>query len=174
MIRFEAEIKKFGAQGEKTGWTYVEVSAAWAEQLQPGNRRSFRVKGKIDQLSISGLALLPMGDGNFILPLNATLRRQLGKGKGARIQLQLAVDHEEIKSPPALLECLADEPLAMERFTRLSRSQRNYFIKWIGSAKSESTLARRIGQTVSALATGLDFPSLMRALKKIREDGMLE
>src|SRR5688500_3529326 len=106
MIRFDAEIKKFGAQGEKTGWTYIGIPAALAEKLIPGNRKSFRVKGKIDKLAISGIALLPMGDGNFIMPLNATLRRQLGKGKGAQVKLQLSVDHEEIKPPKELIECL--------------------------------------------------------------------
>ena len=172
MIRFEAEIKKFGAQGEKTGWTYIAIPAALAEQLLPGNRKSFRVKGKMDQLPVSGIALLPMGDGDFIMALNATLRRQLGKGKGARVRLQLSVDHEEIKPPPELIECLQDEPAALENFNNLPRSQRNYFIKWILSARSEPTIARRIAQTVTAMAAGTDFPTMLRAMKKFREEQM--
>jgi hypothetical protein len=47
MVQFTAIIKRFGQQGEKTGWTYIEVPAAMAEQLVPGNRKSFRVKGKL-------------------------------------------------------------------------------------------------------------------------------
>lgn len=172
MIRFEAEIKKFGAQGEKTGWTYIGIPAALAGQLQPGNRKSFRVKGKIDQLVISCIALLPMGEGDFILPLNATMRRQLGKGKGAHVRLQLSVDQQEPMAPPELMECLKDEPEALARFNNLPRSQRNYFIKWILSAKSEPTIARRIAQTVTAMAAGNDFPTMLRAMKKFREDRM--
>lgn len=170
MIRFEAEIKKFGAQGEKTGWTYVAIPAALAGQLLPGNRKSFRVKGKIDALAISAVALLPMGDGDFILPLNAVMRRQLGKGKGGRLKLQLSVDREEIKPPQELVDCLEDEPDALARFNNLPRSQRNYFIKWILAAKSEPTIARRIAQTVTALAAGSDFGTMIRAMKRFRED----
>jgi hypothetical protein len=173
MIRFEAEIKKFGQQGEKTGWTYIGIPGALAGQLLPGNRKSFRVKGKIDRVAISGIALMPMGDGDFIMPLNAALRRQLGKGKGASVQLQLAVDHEEPKPPQELIECLRDEPAALEQFNSLPRSQRNYFIKWILSAKSEATIARRIAQTVTAMAAGRDFPTMLRAMKKFREEGLL-
>ena len=170
MIRFEAEIKKFGAQGEKTGWTFIDIPAPVAEQLLPGHRQSFRVKGKLDQVAIAGVALLPMGGGHFIMPLNATLRRQVGKGKGAVIRLHLAVDHEEVKPPAALIECLEDEPAALAHFNSLPRSQRNYFIKWIASAKSEPTTARRIAQTVTAMATGQGFSAMLRAMKKFREE----
>ena len=48
MIRFSAVIKRFGSQGEKTGWTYIEVPQELAVQLQPNSRKSFRVKGKLD------------------------------------------------------------------------------------------------------------------------------
>src|SRR5687768_16412530 len=161
MVRLTAGIKKFGAQGEKTGWTYVPIPADIADQLVPGNRQSFRFKGKIDQHAIKGLALLPMGGGDFIMHLNAELRRQIGKGKGAVVQLQLTADHEDIHPPPALIERLEDEPAALDHFNNLPRSQRNYFIKWISSAKGEETIAKRIALTVSAMATGLGFSEML-------------
>ncbi len=45
MLKFTTTIKKFDKQGEKTGWTYIEIPAAIAQQLNPENRKSFRVKG---------------------------------------------------------------------------------------------------------------------------------
>nr|MBP8249452.1 DUF1905 domain-containing protein [Chitinophagales bacterium] len=38
-------IKKFGTMGEKTGWTYVEIPSDIAEELNPGIKTSYRVKG---------------------------------------------------------------------------------------------------------------------------------
>ena len=32
--------------GEKTGWSYIEIPAAIAQQLKPNYKKSFRVKGK--------------------------------------------------------------------------------------------------------------------------------
>ena len=44
MVRFTATIKRFAEQGEKTGWTYIDVPVALAEKLQPGNKKGFRVR----------------------------------------------------------------------------------------------------------------------------------
>jgi hypothetical protein len=49
--------------------------------LRPGNKKSFRVKGKIDAHPIRGIALLPMGGGRFIMALNAEMRKEMEKGK---------------------------------------------------------------------------------------------
>ena len=68
MIKFISTIQKFEKQGEKTGWTYIEIPEAIATQLLPNNKKSFRVKGKLDDYEINGIALLPMGSGNFISP----------------------------------------------------------------------------------------------------------
>ena len=71
MITFNATIKKFGHQGEKTGWTYIEIPEAIAQQLMPDNKKSFRVKGKLDEYTFEGRSLVPTGGGDFILALNA-------------------------------------------------------------------------------------------------------
>ena len=81
MLKFTAPILKFDKQGEKTGWTYIEIFAEQAAKLKPDNKKSFRVKGKLDNFSIKGIALLPMGEGDFIMPLNAALRKGIGKKK---------------------------------------------------------------------------------------------
>ena len=45
MIHFNAVIKKFNEQGEKTGWTYIEIPEEIASKIKPGYKKSFRVKG---------------------------------------------------------------------------------------------------------------------------------
>jgi hypothetical protein len=41
MLEFIATISRFKEQGEKTGWTYIEVPANLASQLVPGNKKGF-------------------------------------------------------------------------------------------------------------------------------------
>src|ERR1700722_20378624 len=139
MVRFKTTILQFKAMGEKTGWSYIKVSAALAQQLKPGNKRSFRVKGKLDAHAVSGMALIPMGEGHFIMALNAAVRKAIKKEKGASIEVQLEVDAKVLTPPKVLLDCLADEPEALRYFKGLPMSHQNYFGNWIKSAKTAPT-----------------------------------
>lgn len=170
MVIYTATIHQFGEQGEKTGWTYIEVPADIAQQLKPDTKRSFRVKGKLDKHSVSGLALLPMGDGNFIIPLNATMRKAIKKKKGGMLEVKLAVDNNPLEPPTGFLECLADEPEAKAFFDQLKLTHRNYFIKWMGGVKSEAAVAKRIAQVITALSRKQDFVGMIRAQKASRKE----
>ena len=166
MVRFTATIKRFKEQGEKTGWTYIDVPSSIAHQLVPGNKKGFRVKGKIDNYAYEMVALLPMGGGDFIMTLNAVIRKGVGKPLGAVVDVKMAVDNNEIKPPPELIECLEDEPEAMAYFKSLSQGHKNYFSNWIRSAKTEPTKTKRIAATVNAFVNRWDFGQMLRALKK--------
>lgn len=170
MIDFATAILKFGQQGEKTGWTYILIPAELAQQLKPGNKKSFRVKGKLDKFSIKGVALLPMGEGDFIMALNAEMRKGIKKQKGQTVQVRLTVDNEEIKPSAELMECLVDEPQALAKFTSLPKGHQNYFSKWIESAKTETTKAKRIAYAISFLSKGNNFGEMLRALKKEKQE----
>jgi hypothetical protein len=165
MISFTTTILKFESQGEKTGWTYIAIPAEIAVQLQPGSKKSFRVKGKLDEHAISGVALVPMGGGDYIMALNATLRKAIGKKKGASIKVTLVVDKLPYQINAAFMDCLEDEPAALSYFQSLPLAHRNYFSKWIESAKTEPTKVKRIAQAVSALARKMGFPEMLRAKK---------
>ena len=165
MIKFTTTIQKFGAQGEKTGWTYLVIPAALAQQLSPGNKKSFRVKGKLDEHSISGMALIPMGEGNFIMALKADLRKAISKQKGATLQVQLQADTTPYQVNILLLECLDDEPAAMQYFKSLPSSHQHYFSKWIESAKTDSTKTKRVTMAVNAMSKRIDFGQMLRSAK---------
>jgi hypothetical protein len=169
MIRFETILQQFGEKGDKTGWTYIQVPQDIAEQLQPGSRKTFRVKGKIDAFAIKGVALMPMGDGSFMLPVNATMRKGIHKKKGAMVEVSVTIDKTAPAIPPALKECLEDEPGAMEFFQQLNLSHRNYFIKWVEGVKNEMAQAKRIAQTIDALLLKQNFVDMMRAHKAQKE-----
>lgn len=165
MITFSTTLHRFDEQGEKTGWTYIEIPADVAEQLKPNNKKSFRVKGKVDKHTITAVALMPFGNGSFILPFNAEMRKATGKGKGAMIKVSLEEDKAGLKLNEDFMLCLEDEPKALLHFNSLAGSHRNYFSKWIDSAKTEPTKAKRIAMAVSALSRKMGYPEMIREAK---------
>ncbi len=163
MVKFTATIHKFGNQGEKTGWTYFNVPADLAQQLKPGNRKEFKVKGKLDTYPIKRVSLLPMGGGRFILVLNAALRKAIGKKHGAMVSVQLQADNSPFIFNKDFIACLDDEPAAKLFFQSLTGSHQRYFSKWIEDAKTEPTRVKRITMAVNALAKKWGYPEMLRA-----------
>jgi hypothetical protein len=172
MVVFTAILKRFASQGEKTGWTYIEIPAAKAQHLKPGNKKTFRVKGKLDNFSFKQIALLPMGNGSFIMAVNATMRKGIGKRMGAGVNVKMEVDDRPLVPPAELMTCLTDEPEALTFFYQLTKGHQNYFTKWIESAKTAPTKAKRIAQTITGLYRKQDFGQMLRSLKKEREKMM--
>lgn len=162
MIKFSTTILKFDTQGEKTGWTYIVIPAKIALQLKPKNKKSFRVKGKLDDVEISKVALIPMGEGDFIMAINAAMRKGIGKRKGATIKVQLVADAAPILPPAELIECMADEPEAVVHYNSLQQGHRNYFTKWIDSAKTDATKAKRIALVIKTMVRKMDFGAMLR------------
>jgi len=165
MVRYTTTILKFDRKGEKTGWTYIEVPADVAQKLKRGNKKGFHVKGKLDNHSIKRAALLPMGKGNFILPLNAAIRKAIGKRHGAMLRAQIEEDKSEFVFNPDLMDCLDDEPSAIKYFKTLPGSHQRYFSKWIDSAKTDDTKAKRIALAVNFLSRKMGYVEMIRSQK---------
>jgi hypothetical protein len=165
MVKFQTTILKFGKKGEKTGWTYIVINARIARQLKP-SKVSFRVKGRLDAYDFEGFALLPMGDGDFILPLNAGIREAIRKKQGDRLAVEMQVDSRKPVLSGDLMKCLKEEPAALAFFKSLPRSHQHYFSKWIEGAKTVATKTKRIVQTVIAMASQQGFSEMMRANRR--------
>ena len=165
MVVFDAVIKRFQAQAEKTGWTYINIPAEIASQLKPGSRLTFRVKGKLDNVKIKKLSVLPMGNGDFILTLNKQLRKSIAKPLGAAIKVQLTHDQRELEIFPELLACLKDEPMAYKTFMKLTPSHQRYFSKWVSDAKTDQTRVKRMAVTVNAMLTNKNFGEALKSDK---------
>ena|SRR5688572_15422401 len=163
MIRLTTTIVRFGAQGEKTGWTYIVIPEDVASKLCPGNRKGFRTKGKLDNYPFSGKSLIPLGKGEFIFTIDAKIRKAIGKGAGAIVKLQIEFDPAEYKMNADFMNCLKEEPEALAFFNTLSGSHQRYFSKWIESAKLEETKAKRIAQSINAFMRKQGFSEMMRS-----------
>ena len=73
---------------------------------------------------------------------------------------------DQNKGPQELIECLQDEPEALEYYQSLAQGHRNYFTNWINTAKTEPTRAKRIAATVNAMFRKWDYGQMIRAMQK--------
>jgi hypothetical protein len=167
MITFHTILQKFGEKGEKTGWTYVHIPADVAQEIKPNTKLGFRVKGTIDDFSIKLVALIPMGEGDFVIPINAQMRRGIRKEEGAMVTLNLEEDTDELPQSEELMICLEDEPKALEAFLKMPKGHQNYYSKWIESAKTIETKTKRITMTVHGLAMGMTYGEMIRYYKNL-------
>jgi hypothetical protein len=171
MIDYSTIIRQYGENGDKTGWTFVIVPFDVAQQILPGNKRSMRVRGFLDDHPVAGMSLLPVGEGDFILALKAGIRKAIRKERGATLRLRLEHDKDfKLEMPAELQECFDYQaPEAFAYFDSLSKSHQGYFIKWINDAKTEETRANRIAKTINAAVRRMDYGAMLREQKKLRE-----
>ncbi len=168
MLSFETTLLQFDQQGEKTGWTYFAIDATRAEQLKSNNRQSFRVKGFIDNTPFAQVAIMPMGDGNFIFPVNADLRRTTKRKAGMKVKIQIEFDDTPFLPSAVLMECLDDFPEAKDFFLSLTLSHQRYFTNWIELAKTDATKTKRITMAIDAFMHKWGYPEMIRAGKSTK------
>ena len=167
-VQFSAELKRFASNGDKTGWTYIIVPQKIAAVIKPGYRRSIRIKGRIDNHPVQGISMMPMGEGNFLIAINASIRKAIQKQKG-RVEVVLEEDTTEYKINSELLTCLEDEPDALTWFNSLLPSHQRYYSKWIESGKTEPTRTKRIAMTVNAMLKRIEFGEMLRISKASKD-----
>jgi hypothetical protein len=166
MVQYTTTIHRFEKKGEKTGWTYIEVPADIVQKIKPGNKKEFKVKGKLDKHPIKRVSLLPMGGGIFIMAINAALRKAIGKRHGAMLKVQLQADESPFIFNADFIDCLNDEPTAKKFFETLPGSHMRYFSKWIDEAKTDPTKTKRIALAVTALSKKLGYGEMIRGQQK--------
>lgn len=168
MITIKTTIKKFGKMGEKTGWSYVEITSVQAGKIKADYKRSYKVKGFVDDVEISITAMIPMGGGAFIIPLKADLRKKLGKEAGDKVILKLEEDMKEYQLDKELMLCMKDEPEAVRKFRNLPKSYQNYYSKWVGSAKTSETKSRRIGIVINGILLDHTLKEMLNANRELK------
>lgn len=165
MIKFTATIAIDSRDPDKKGWSFIILNKTLSTRLNPGVRKIFRVKGKLDSFPIKQTSLLPVNGGRFMLPINAMMRKATGKSAGDKLTVELEVDKVPPKISADFTACLQDDPKAYEYFKRLPPSHQRYFSKWIDDAKTPETKAKRIAMSLSGLARKMHFGMMIRESK---------
>jgi hypothetical protein len=166
MHSFKSIILKFDSKGEKTGWTYVDVPPDLILKLKLKNKKEFRIKGFADDVKFERMACYPIGEGNFIIVLNGEMRKKLGKKEGAIVSIKFEKDDAETLQSQELIDCLNEDKIALKQFNSLLLSQRNYFHRYVYTAKGQTTKAGRIVNIINAMYKKQDFGEMIRSLKK--------
>lgn len=166
MFSFKSVIQKFSSKGEKTGWTYVDVPPDILLKLKRPDKKEFRIKGIIDDVKFDRMATYPIGEGNFIIAINAELRKKLGKKEGAMVSLKIELDKSAPLQSEELMEALNDDKIAKKQFDSLLLSHRNYFHRYVYTAKGIDTKAGRIVNIINAMYKKQNFGEMLRSLKK--------
>lgn len=166
MHTFKSIILKFANKGEKTGWTYVDIPPDIIPKLKLKTRKEFRIKGLMDDVKFERLATYPIGDGNFIIAINAELRKKLGKKEGAMISVKFELDKSGALQSHELMDCLNEDPEALQQFNSFTPSHKNYFHNYVLTAKGMDTRAGRIVNIMNAMYKKQDFGEMIRSLRK--------
>jgi hypothetical protein len=140
---------------EMSNWTYVILTGIPTEYKARGG--TIRVRGFIDAYELKQYNLLPMKDQRMFLPLNAAVRKKIGKKEGDFVQVVLYYDPSPVVVPDEILACLLDAPLAHQFFSLLSESNQKYYLDWIEGAKKMETKVERIQKAIDRLENGLKF-----------------
>jgi hypothetical protein len=113
VISFTSMVQRYGENAEKTGWCYLAIPAPEAQRWHCTNRKGFRVKDFLNEVAIAQQALIPIGEGDYMLPLNPTLRKPLQQpALGTVVQLRLQKDVSDLTIDLDFEACLAEGPAA--------------------------------------------------------------
>lgn len=96
---------------------------------------------------------LAIMSGRNLIGLSNVNRRAAGitTGDEVEVKVELDLDARDVDEPADLKATLDAEPLALQAFDRLTKSQKRQQIRTIEAAKKSETRIRRITATVKAL-----------------------
>ncbi len=107
-----------------------------------------------------------MGEGGFIMPLNAKIRKAIGKRMGDKLTVEIELDVRQIEPSADFMKCLKEDPDAMKFFKTLPGAHQRYFSKWIDDAKTMQTKTKRIVMALTAFSRKQGFQEMMRKNRK--------
>ncbi|SHE79244.1 YdeI/OmpD-associated family protein [Dysgonomonas macrotermitis] len=134
--------------------TYVEIPEIPMAKAPFG---MLKVKGKIDDYEFSNVHLMPLGNGNLVLPVKSAIKKKIQKEAPDTVHVTIYEDKTPLIIPEELILCMKYEDGVLEKFENYSDGQKKAFVDWINSAKTEQTKADRIAKSIIMLQKGEKF-----------------
>jgi uncharacterized protein YdeI (YjbR/CyaY-like superfamily) len=97
--------------------------------------------------------------------LNGDLRKKLKKQKGDKVVVKIELDNSEFEMDATMMECIEDDEIANEYFNTFPASHQRYYSKWVQSAKTDETKAKRIAQILISLHLKQNYAEMIRSNK---------
>lgn len=148
----QLNIYKFKTKLEKAGsWTVVVIPIDAKKNFGTGGY--IRIKGTVDLKPFKGMTLMPMGNGNHCLPVNAEFRKSIKKDAGDTVNIVFEKDTDKpvIEIPSELNEAFKASKEAKKLFDSYSPSMKKEHCKYISGGKKIETREKRAVDTVLKL-----------------------
>lgn len=149
-IVFEGPIIQHGEMNA----AYVEFPFSVEETF--GRKGQVKIKAFFDGKAEYRGSLANMGTGCHILGLTQAIRKQIGKGFGDTVKVELWQDAEErIVEIPEDVQVVFDvHPDVFELYDKMSYTHRKEFMRWITEAKKPETRENRKIKLVEMIRAG--------------------
>jgi hypothetical protein len=156
LLNIRVTLEKFAGKGS---WTFARIGKL---PIKPRTHFGLvKVCGRLDEVALEKGTLMPFGKGGHFLPVNAALRKQLGKQAGDEVQLQLFA----LEEPAALsisladfTDCLAEVPAALLAFQTLAPAQQQQWLGWVAAADNDELQVARMEAAMQQLGAGTALP----------------
>jgi hypothetical protein len=147
-MRLEFKAKLVGT-GPKGAWCFLHFPFDVEKAF--GTRARVPVAGTINGFGFRS-SLMPM-DGKHVMCVNKTMQAGAKAKPGHLAHFILERDDKPrtVSVPATLKKTLAANPKAKAAFDKLSYSHRKEYAEWIGSAKQEETVQRRLKKLIPML-----------------------
>jgi len=165
-IRFTAVLEE---SRNKLWGAHLGIPDALAAALIAGG--SHRVLCTLNGTAEYPTALMPRGDGSFVIRVNKKFRATLGLQYGDRVEVALQRDESQygLPMPEELSEALRQDREVHELFHSLSAGRRRTLLYLVGSAKGVETRIHRAVTVVRHLRANqgkVNYRELYAALRR--------
>ncbi|ATL47243.1 hypothetical protein COR50_08690 [Chitinophaga caeni] len=144
------QLQRFEGKG---GWTYILLP----KNIR-GNNKAFgvrKVSGSIDAYNFELAHLMPMKGGDLFLPINAGIRKSIGKEAGDKVMLVLFSAEAPVAKYQDFFDCLDDEPGAKEFYNSLNKAGQQAYLDWIFETDSSEVQVERMVKSLEKLSRRL-------------------
>ena len=140
IFKGKTKLEKFLGKG---GWTYIDVPKISIEVKLPFGW--VIVSGQIDTFSFSNYKLMSRGNHRHFLPINASIRKKIGKKVGDEVEVEILQLVFPKSLNDELIECFKNEPRqTLQTFLELDSEEKERWLTSIYSAKTDTKKAQRI------------------------------
>ncbi|MDN3688782.1 DUF1905 domain-containing protein [Cyclobacterium jeungdonense] len=139
-------LEKFPGKG---GWTYISLPEVAYEKSFPFGM--VRVQGSLDAYLLGTVKLMPKGNKELFLPVNARIRKALGKEAGDDVLVKLYKVASPTSIPEEVLICLKDSPGSLEKFYSLPGWKQTLYLEAIVDSKTPAEETAKILKLLEVL-----------------------
>ena len=127
---------------------YVDVPASVSRALK-ASEVHVPVRGTVDGVPVI-TTMVSRGNGTHRLAIHGDIRKRLCVDAGSAVEIAIERDREsrEPRLPPALVLALRQSPRAQRVFRGMTVSLRRQIVRYLTTAKQQTTLERRIASFV--------------------------